>query len=80
MHDFVDSYDDTLAQLRFTLENHVTFDHQIALALTGLPLCGYRLLVDGVRQPAQTAVDGALNLQVPVTGAQVVVELVRAQK
>jgi hypothetical protein len=74
------SYDDGLAHLRFTLENHATFAHPIALALTGLSAGSYRLVVDGVRRPAQAPVDGALNLQVPISGRPVTVELVRAEK
>ena len=74
------SYDDGLAHLRFTLENHATFAHPIALALTGLSAGSYRLIVDGVRRPAQAPVDGALNLQVPISGRPVAVELVRAEK
>ena len=74
------SYDDSFAHLRFTLENHATFAHPIALALTGLPAGSYRLIVDGTQQPAQAPVDGALNLQVPISGGQVVVEFVRAEK
>jgi len=50
------------------------------LALTGLPAGSYRLIVDGARQPAQVPVDGALNLQVPISSRQVAVELVRAEK
>ena len=73
-------YDNDLAHLHFTLENHATFAHTITLALTGLPAGSYRLIVDGVRQPAKAPVDGALNLQVPISGGQVAVELVRAGK
>jgi hypothetical protein len=74
------SYDEGLAHVRFTLENHATFAHSIALALTGLPSGGYRLIVDGKRQPQQAAVDGALTLQVPISGNQVAVEVIRIEK
>jgi hypothetical protein len=74
------SYDDGLAHLRFTLENHATFAHSISLSFTGFPAGSYRLIVDGARQPAQAPVDGALTLQVPSSGEQVAVELIRAEK
>ena len=47
------SFDEGLAHVRLTLENHATFAHSIALALTGLPYGGYLLIVDGKRQPEQ---------------------------
>jgi len=65
--------------LRFTLENHATFAHSISLSFTGFPAGSYRLIVDGARQPAQAPVDGALTLQVPSSGEQVAVELIRAK-
>jgi hypothetical protein len=74
------SYDDSLAHLRFTLENHATSAHPVALAFTGLPAGRYSLIVGGKRQPAQTPADGALTLQAPIAGSQVTVELVRAEK
>ena len=74
------AYDDSLAHLRFTLENHAPSAHTITLALTGLPAGSYRLIVDGVRQPAKPPADGALNLQVPISGGHVVVELKRVGK
>ena len=74
------SYDEGLAHVRFTLENHATFAHSIVLALTGLPSGGYRPIVDGKRQPQQAAVDGALTLQVPISGNQVAVEVIRIEK
>lgn len=74
------SYDEGLSHLRFTLENHAAFAHTIALALTGLPGGNYGLIVDGKREAAQSPVDGTLTLQVPISGEQVAVELVRAQK
>ncbi len=49
-------------------------------SLSGLPAGSYRLTVGGVPQPAQAPVDGALNLQVPISGGQVAVELMRAGK
>ena len=69
-----------LAHVRLTLENHATFAHSIALALTGLPYGGYLLIVDGKRQPEQPPVDGALTLQVPISGNQVGVEVIRIEK
>jgi hypothetical protein len=74
------SYDEGLAHVRFTLENHATFAHSIVLALTGLPSGGYRPIVAGKRQPQQAAVDGALTLQVPISGNQVAVEVIRIEK
>ena len=72
--------DDGLAHLRFTLENHANFAHPIALALTGLPSGNYQLIVDGKHRPEQAPVDGALALQVPISGNQVAVEVVRFEK
>lgn len=74
------SFDEGLAHVRLTLENHATFAHSIALALTGLPYGGYLLIVDGKRQPEQPPVDGALTLQVPIFGNQVGVEVIRIEK
>jgi hypothetical protein len=74
------SYDDNLAHLRFTLENHATFAHSTALAFTGLPAGSYSLIVGGKPQAVQTPVDGALTLQVPIAGSKVTVELVRSGK
>jgi hypothetical protein len=74
------SYDEGLSHVRYTLENHATSAHLLALALMGLPSGGYRLIVDGKRQPEQAAVDGALTLQVPISGNQVAVEVIRIEK
>jgi hypothetical protein len=74
------AYDDSMAHLRFTLENHATFAHPVSLAFTGLPAGSYSLIVGGKRQPAQAAVDGALTLDAPIAGSQVAVELVRTGK
>jgi Family of unknown function (DUF5695) len=72
------SYDDSLAHLRFTLENHATSAHPIVLSFTGLSSGRYRLIVAGKQLPAHSPVDGALTLQAPISGNQVAVELVRA--
>ena len=74
------SYDDGLAHLRFTLENHATSVHSTALALTGLPSGSYRLVVAGKPQPAKVPVDGVLKLEVPVSGREVAVDLERGER
>jgi hypothetical protein len=74
------AYDESLAHLRFTLENHATSAHSIGLAFTGLAPGSYRLIVAGKPQPAQSPVDGELKVQVPISGSQVAVELVRGAK
>ena len=74
------SYDDGLRRVRFTLENHATSAHQIAISLAGLSSARYQLIAGAKPQPAQVPVDGALTLQVPISGNQVAVELVRLEK
>jgi hypothetical protein len=73
------SYDDALADLHFTLENHANAAHSTAVALTGLPAGRYRLLVDGKPQAAHMPVDGALDLQVPIRRSRVAVDLIRSK-
>ena len=73
------SYDDALAHLHFTVENHATAAHSTAVKLTGLPAGSYRLAVDGKRQAAQTPVEGALTLQLPIQGRQVAIDLIRSK-
>ena len=74
------SFDDDLAHLRFTLENHAAFAHPARLALDGFPPGQYQLVIDGVRQPAQKTEDGALNLQVQISGSEVAVAMERVAK
>ncbi|HEY4378827.1 MAG TPA: DUF5695 domain-containing protein, partial [Acidobacteriaceae bacterium] len=74
------SYDDDLAHIHFTLENHASSAHSTALTLTGVGAGSYRLVVNGKPQPVQMPVDGALTLQVPVSGNQVVVALERGER
>ncbi len=74
------SYDDSIAHLDFTLENHAASAHTIPLTVTGLSAGMYRLTVDGAHQAAQVTADGALNFQVPISGTQAAVKLVRTGK
>jgi len=72
------SYDDH--HLRFTIENHAASAHSTPLVFVGLRPGSYRLLVNGKSQGVQACIDGALTLQVPMSGSQVAVEVVRSAK
>ncbi len=71
------SYDDAMTRLHFTVENHAASAHLVGLSLTGLSVGSYRLVVNGKSQAAESPVDGALSLQVPIHDAAVEVDLVR---
>lgn len=74
------SYDDRLAHLSFTLENHASSAHPVSLSLAGLPAGNYQLIVDGKRHPFEASAADPVALQIPMTNSRTAVEVVRAGK